>query len=331
LDILFIGGTSFVGRHTAEAAIARGHAPTFFHRGKTGAHLFPDHEHVLGDRNHDLALLGGRSWDAAIDVCAYLPRQVAQAADVLAGAVGRYCYVSTVSVYKSPDSPGFDEESPLYTAADLPDPTTEAVDASTYGPLKALGEVAARRGFGEQALLIRPTYVIGPHDATDRFTYWVRRASGGGEMLAAGPPNAPIQVIDVRDLGEFIVHLLETQAEGPFNAVGPATPLTWEAMLTTCAEATSSEATVTWADAEFLRAQGVTVEVEFPLWLGREASTLMQCDGTRGTAARLHRRPLQESIRDILAWDRARGTPELARALGNQRESELLVLWHDQL
>src|SRR4029450_4943511 len=135
-----------------------------------------------------------------------------------------------------------------------------------------------REGFGEKALLVRPTYVIGPHDVTERFTYWVRRAAAGGEILAAGPPDAPIQLIDGRDLGRFIVHLLEHGAEGPFNAVGPTTELTWGEMLTVCAQATSSDANVTWADAAFLRAQGAAVELEFPLWLRPEASALMCCD-----------------------------------------------------
>jgi 2'-hydroxyisoflavone reductase len=330
MEILFIGGTSFVGRHAAEAAIARGHRPTFFHRGETGADLFRGYEHVLGDRNRDLGLLSGRTWDAAVDLSAYVPRQVAQAADALAGAVDRYCYVSTVSAYKLPSSPGFDEESPLYRAEDLDDPTTETVDATTYGPLKALGEAAAREGFGEKAFLVRPTYVIGPHDATERFTYWVRRAGGGGEMLAAGPPDAPVQLIDGRDLGEFIVHLLEHGAEGPFNAVGPATQLTWEEMLTTCAQATHSDAKVTWADAAFLRAQGAAVELEFPLWLRPEASMLMRCDGARATAAGLRLRPLHESVRDIWAWDDARGAPELARPVSRERERELLAQWRDR-
>ena len=327
MDILFIGGTSFVGRHAAEAAIARGHTVTLFHRGRTGADLFPGSEHINGDRDTALGLLAGRTWDAAVDVCAYVPRQVEQAAGVLAGSVASYCYVSSVSAYRPLEAPLLDEDAALYGPGDLEDPGTELVDEVTYGPLKALGEVAAKAGFGADVLIVRPTYVIGPDDISDRFTYWARRAAAGGEILAAGPAAAPIQLIDVRDLGAFIIRLLERGATGPFNVVGPETPLTWAGMLDTCISEPGSTAAVTWADPEFLRQHGVRVTSEIPFWRGPEEFVRMRCDPGRSLAAGLSLRPLRESVRDTRAWDVARGSPEVLDAISSVREQHLLEEW----
>jgi 2'-hydroxyisoflavone reductase len=330
VDILLIGGTSFVGRHTAEAASARGHRLTFFHRGQTGAGLFRGSEHVYGDRDNDLGLLRGRSWDAAVDVCAYLPRHVEQATDVLAGAVERYCYVSTVSAYKPVGSTGFTECSALFDAGDLVDPRTEVVDDATYGPLKALGDIAARRAFGARALIVRPTYVIGPDDISDRFAYWVRRASASGAMLAVEPADAPIQLTDVRDLGAFVVDLLEQEAFGAYNVAGPTAPLTWGQMLATCIETLGSDASVTWVDPEFLRRRGVRVESEIPFWRKPEEWERLRCDLTKSSAAGLSLRPLEESIRDTWAWDRERSLPPLRDVMTDERESELLAAWRGE-
>lgn len=328
MRLLFIGGTSFVGRHTAADAIARGHEVTLFHRGKTGAGLFPEAEHVLGDRTTELGRLRGRTWDAAIDVCAYRPSEVRSLVAAIGAAIDRYVYVSTCSVYRLTGAGSVSEDSPLWDEADLPDPASEEVTWQSYGPLKALCELEATEAFAGRCSIVRPTYVIGPHDPTDRFTTWARRAAGGAEILMAGPPDAPIQLIDGRDLGAFTVDLAEGRAAGVFNGVGPAEPLDMAGMMAACAEATGGAATVTWADPAWLTEQGVEVEREIPLYATPEDHEVMRADPARSLAAGLSLRPLAETIRDTVSWDRERGLPELRDALSEDRQSDLLARWH---
>jgi 2'-hydroxyisoflavone reductase len=323
--ILFIGGTSFVGRHMAEAAAERGHDVTLFHRGVTGADVLPGSEHVLGDRNADLGRLSGRSWDVAIDVCAYVPREVRAAAEALSEAVERYCYISSVSAYRLTGAQVVREDSPLLGEDDLEDPQTEVVDRQTYGPLEALCEKEAAAGFAGRALIVRPTYVVGPHDPTDRFTYWVRRAALGDQILVPGPPEAPIQLIDARDLGAFTIGLIEQGETGVFNGVGPSAPISFAEMVAACMEAVVSEAMLVWVDPVRLRALGVDIERHLPLWSDREGWELRRCDPTKSLDAGLRFRPLAETIRDTLAWDRERGTPPFRDAMTPEREREVLT------
>jgi len=322
MRILFIGGTSFVGRHMAAEAVERGHDVTLFHRGATGKELFPRAEHVFGDRALALSSLAGRTWDAAIDVCAYVPREVRQAATVLSNGVGRYCFVSTTDVYARGEAKAVTESSRLYDKDDLKDPATEDVADDTYGPLKALCEREAEAGFSDP-IIVRPTYVLGPFDNTDRFTYWVRRGATGGEILAPAPPDAPAQVIDARDLAAFTIGLVEQGASGAFNGVGPT--ITFEEMLSSCL--TAADATLTWVDAEFLRENGVDVGTELPLWESPDGYELLRCDPSRSIAHGLRLHPLAETVRDTLAWDRERGLPPLADALTSDRERQLLHAW----
>ncbi len=224
MRILVIGGTQFVGRHAVEAAIAGGHDVTLFHRGRTNPGLFADLEHRHGDRTSgDYASLAtGESWDAVIDVCAYAPRHVHQLADVLDGRGGHYVHISSISAYdETALTPA--EDSPL--CADLDDPTVEEVTNETYGPLKAMCERASVERFGRAGTaVVRPTFVAGPHDHTDRFTYWVRRMERGGRV-AVLRPDAPLQFVDARDLGAFIVSCATSATSGSFDGVGPTAPL----------------------------------------------------------------------------------------------------------
>lgn len=328
MDILFIGGTSFVGRHMAEAAIISGHRVTLFHRGQTATPAsFPDAEHVLGDRDADLHLLIGRAWDAVIDVIGYVPRHVRETVGALGHAVGLYCYVSSVSAYRTAGVERLCEGSPLFDASDLADPDTEIVDDKSYGPLEALCEHEALKGLPGRVLIVRPTYVIGPHDVTDRFTYWVRRAAAGGSMLVAGPASAPIQLIDARDLASFTIRLIENGSVGPFNVVGPAAPITWAEMLVTCIGVAGSDATPVWVDPGFLRDYGVSVTSEIPFWRPSDERALFRCDPVKSAAAGLRYRTLEDSVRDVRAWDIARGEPALAHAVSVKREAELLAAW----
>ncbi len=229
MRILIIGGTVFVGRHITEAAIAAGHEVTVFHRGRSGAELFPGATHLTGDRNSDLSALATGEWDATIDVCAYFPRQVRTLAEALGGRGGRYLYISSTSAYKTPVSGGFDEDAPL---AELADPATEEITDETYGGLKVVCERLAAELFGaDLTTVIRPTYVVGPYDYSYRFTWWVERIARGGHVLAPGPKDGPIQVIDARDMGRWIVSLAERAVTGTFHAVSPPPPFGFADML----------------------------------------------------------------------------------------------------
>lgn len=219
MDILVVGGTQFVGRAFVEEAARRGHSITVFHRGTTEPSDFPDVEHLHGDRNGDLAVLKGRAWDVALDSSAYAPRAVSELAAGIGRSVGHYTLVSTISVYPLDTPPGATERSPVRSA---PDPGAEEVTGDTYGPLKVACETEGRSGFEGRCLVVRPGYIVGPHDPTDRFTSYVRRAAGGGEMLAPGPPEAAFQVLDVRDFASFIADRVEAGDVETYCVTGPS-------------------------------------------------------------------------------------------------------------
>lgn len=321
MRILIVGGTRFVGRHIAAAALAAGHELTLLHRGKTGASLFPEATHLLADRNSDLSLLKGNRWDATIDVSAYFPHQVDSLASALGGNGGQFVFVSSVSAYEAPARPGFSESSPLRTMTG-PVPTS-GVTEENYGPLKVLCERAATDHFGQSTLIVRPTYVIGPHDHTGRFTYWVHRLARGGEVLAPGLPESPIQVIDARDMATWIVELVQARHGGAYHAVAP-----WQSfadMLAAIASEVAPPGTrISWRDPEFLLRHGVDGGV-LPLWYAgdEEEALLNTAEPAAAIAAGLRLRPLAESIRDVLHLEPA---PDHLSYLKPERESELLDL-----
>src|SRR6185503_2173656 len=228
MRILIIGGTRFLGRHLVEAALGRRHEVTLFNRGKSNPDLFPDLETILGDREHDVNKLQGRIWDAVIDVAGYLPRIVRLSAEVLEPNVRRYVFISTISVYENFRKAGIDE---AYPVGKLEDETVEEITGETYGPLKVLCERAVHDIYGERALIIRPGLIVGPHDPTDRFTYWPVRVARGGDVLAPQKPEALTQIIDVRDLSDFIIKLIEDSTWGVYNATGPDYELTMGRLL----------------------------------------------------------------------------------------------------
>ncbi len=223
MKILTIGGTRFFGRAFVEEAARRGHEVTVFHRGESEPTDLPQVEHLHGDRKDGLELLAGRSWDAVLDTCAFVPREVSDLAAAIGDRIGHYTLVSSLSVHPDDLPVGATEDTPTHQP---PFPDTEEVTEETYGPLKVACEVEAAAVFGGRLLVIRPGYIVGPHDPTDRFTYWVRRAAAGGEMLAAGPPDAPIQGIDARDLGTFVLDRVEASDTDTYGVVGPAEPAT---------------------------------------------------------------------------------------------------------
>ncbi len=324
MRILMIGGTRFVGRHVAEAAIARGHDVTLVHR--TATELLPEAEHVLLDRDGDLAALSGREWDATIDVSAYFPRQVQSLADALDGRGGRYLVISSTSVYAEPAGPAFDETSPTVAPAD---PGTDVVDEETYGRLKVSIELLARELFGDLATVVRPTYVIGPWDYTRRFTSWVERLAAGGEVLGPGDPADPVQVIDARDMATWIVGLVEGDVAGTFHAVSPEPVYTFGQMLSDIAAEVAPEGTaLTWVDQGWLLDQGVT-DADIPLWGGGDP--WIGANAASPAAARatgLHPRPLRTSVREILEFVRAHPADGPGPGLDPAREADLLARWH---
>lgn len=321
MRILMIGGTRFIGRHVVEQALARGHDVTLFHRGRTGAELFPDVEHRLGDRNADLSALADGEWDATVDTCAYVPAQVHELADALGGRGGHHLLVSSVSAYAHPDGPGLTEDSPL---AELDDPTVEDVTNETYGGLKVLCERAATERHGPATLLVRPTYVVGPDDYTWRFPWWVARIARGGDVLAPGPKDAPAQIIDVRDMAAWMVKLLEDGARGAFHAVSPEPVFTWEQQLTAIVDAVGPTGTrLRWLDAEVVQAAGLP-EGALPLWSGDDPDPwMMAADPAKAYAAGLRPRPLADTIRDTLTWTR---TVEQPAEPGIDTETEQRLL-----
>lgn len=329
MRVLFVGGTRYLGRHTAEAAVVAGDDVTLLHRGVTGADLFPGAERLLTDRNLDLSVLAGRAFEATIDMCAYFPRQVTSLAEALDGRGGRYVQVSTVSVYRSPPPARRDEEMPLLSLDELDDPHTEELTLDAYGALKAGCEQAARAGFGDEAVIVRPSYIVGPYDASYRFTYWVERLARGGQVLAPGPADNPFQCIDVRDLGQFLLELARTGPSGTFHVAHPAPPLSFGELLELVASQVAPPGTeLVWVDAAWLEAAEVSWQ-ELPLWAGvDEGRDLMALDPSRALAAGLRPRPVDETIRDLHAAEAANPTVTPAPVgLVPEREAELLAAW----
>jgi 2'-hydroxyisoflavone reductase len=313
LRLLVLGGTKFLGRAVVEDALERGHEVTTFSRGETNPGLFLDAEMLYGDRDGGLEPLHGRSWDAVVDTSGYVPRVVRASAELLRAAVGRYCFVSSISAYEDLSGP-VDEESPV---KELYDPESEDVDEH-YGALKAACERVVQELCGDRALVVRPGLIVGPHDGSDRFTYWARRLARGGAILAPGPPERRVQFVDVRDLGAWLVHALEDGRGGIFNATGEA--VSWGELL--------MDAAVTWVSDEFLAEHEVGEWMELPLWIYDPAFRGMHAaDVSRAVAAGLTFRPVDETVRDTAAWDASRGEPELATGLSAEREAELLAAW----
>jgi 2'-hydroxyisoflavone reductase len=325
--ILIIGGTRFVGRHIAAAALDRGHEVTLFHRGKSGTDLFGEATHLLGDRDGDLAALGSGTWDATIDVCAYVPRQVDTLAAALGDRGGRYVFISSLSVYATPQPPLFDEDAPLI---ELPDPTVEEVTDATYGGLKVLCERAGRDRFGDGTLVIRPTYVVGPFDYTGRFTWWLRRIARGGEVLAPEPADAPIQVIDARDMATWAVELVEKGAGGTFNGVSPSPPFGFADLLgEIAAVAGPPGTTLTWVDRSFLLEAGEN-DLTLPMWPGGDPAGMFEAaDTSRSYGSGLAPRPLARTIRETLEHELAEPTQvRFDVGIPAEREADLLARWH---
>lgn len=309
--ILIPGGTGFLGPATIASAPARGRRLTLFNRGKTRPELFPHIEKLRGGRdpNKDagLSALEGRRWDAVIDNSGYYPRMVGASARILANNASHYTYISSISAYASDKVEGENESGPL---ASIPDPSVETMgkDFENFGALKALCEKAAEEAMPGRVTIVRPGYIVGPDDPSGRFTYWPVRMDRGGEVLAPGTPAGPVQFIDVRDLGEWLVKICEDGIKGVFNATGPGKRTGFGELLNACRRAAGARTSLTWVPAEFLE----KVKIQFPIWAPYR-------DGTKGAHTRriaravragLRFRPVLRTVEDTLAWYKTQQGPE---------------------
>ena len=322
---LILGGTQFLGRHFVDAAKSRGWAITLFNRGQTNAALYPELEQLRGNRDPQidpgLAALEGRSWDIIVDPSGYVPRLVNASLDALATS-GYYCFISSISVYSDFATPGQDESAPL---GEVDDPTTEEWAGPAYGPLKVLCENAVRAARPNSHVNVRAGLIIGPHDPTERYTYWVRRIARGGEVLAPVGPDYPVQAIHARDIAEWSLEMATGQRNGTFNVTSAVYPL--GELLETAKRETGSDARFTYVSEEFLLEQAVGAWMELPLWMPTAMAGLMQTSVAAAQGAGLRERPLAQTIRETLAW--ARETPPVSADVGltPEREAALLAAW----
>lgn len=356
LKILILGGTGFLGPAVVEAARARGHTLTLFNRGRTdkkkqelyGEPVFPDIEKLHGNRDPNkhavdddttsskglTELEGDRQWDAVVDTSGYVPRIVGASANLLKDRVKHYTFISSISVYADNSNPGGDETRAVGTMAD---PTVEEMGAQfqNYGPLKALCEQTAEAAMPGRVANIRPGYIVGRWDPTDRFTYWPVRVDRGGEVLAPGTPDDPLQIIDVRDLGEWIVHCIEKNVTGVFNATGPQRPWKWGDVLAACQKEAKNPSTLTWIDQEFLSANELPPGA-LPIWIPPQGEMAgfhkWSCD--KGVAAGLKFRPIADTVSDTMAWWRtlpaSRREAPMRAGIPAEKEAAVLAKWKEE-
>ena len=331
LHILILGGTGFIGPYQVQYALDRGHTLTLFNRGHTNPRLFPNVEHLIGDRADDLKSLEGRHWDVVIDNSATDPTWVERSARLLAPRVKKYIFVSSRAVYFDTSRVPMTIEAPLFTRENAP--VRWFRRGLPYGRAKVLAEREAQKYFPGRALIVRPGLVVGPGDLSDRFTYWPVRIKRGGEVLAPGDGTDPVQFIDARDLSEWMIRLAEQNAVGVYNGLGPGYPLSFAALLQGIKAATKSEATFTWVDADFLAANRVRAYEEMPVW--RPARNgwegFARFDLTREIALGLTFRPLAVTARDTLDYYYTQpeaAKNELSAGITPAREAEVLAAWH---
>jgi nucleoside-diphosphate-sugar epimerase len=329
LRILVLGGTSFIGPYQVQYALDRGHTITLFNRGKTNPQLFPGVEKLIGDRNGDLKSLEGREWDVVIDNSATQPKWVELTASLLQKSVKRYVFTSTRSVYFDTSIVPMTAAAPVYTPENT---KVEPGKDLPYGLAKAESEKTARKYFPNGALIVRPSLIVGPGDLTDRYTYWPVRIERGGEILAPGDGSDRVQVIDVRDLCEWMVRLCENGVTGTYNGLGPKNGYSFAELLHGIKAVTSSDAMLTWVDTDFLTMMDVRGYREMPVWQpsrGRTAG-FGRFDITPELALGLTFRPLAVTAKDTLDYYHAQPADRqatLRAGITPEREKEVLAAW----
>ena len=326
LNLLVLGGTGFIGPHLVRHAVLRGHTVTIFTRGRHDADLPAGVARLQGDRNGKLEALEGRTWDAVVDDSATNPNWVRLSTSLLKSSAGQYLFTSSTGVYYPYVKRGMDEATPVhYEAADPKD------DSETYGVAKAQCERETQQAFGDRAIIVRPTYIVGPGDTSDRFPYWPQRLARGGEVLAPGRRDDPVQFIDVRDLAEFMVDLLERKRRGVFNAAGPRSPMTAHEFYHEAARAIGANVRFTFVDDyDFLKAHKIDEAIPWAMLRGNDDG-MMSIGNDRAVAAGLRFRPVETTVRDTLAW-----WPSVAEArrqkphftITPEQEAQALADWH---
>lgn len=317
MHALILGGTQFVGRHIVEALLAAGHHVTILNRGVSPDELPPEVERLRGDRDAGvvgLEALANRSWGVCVDVSGYTPRQVRASAERLYAHVQRYVFVSAVSVYGDPAERPVRETHPRMLPAN--EDVTE-VNGETYGALKVTCETIVEQIYQERCTLLRPQVVVGPHDPSGRYAYWVQRAMQGGEMLAPGDGSDHVQVIDVHDLAQFTRTVIEKDLGGAFNLAGPR--ITWaEFMRILGAEH------IVWVAADIIKIAGLTF-LELPLFRPERGarSSLMDVSNERACAAGLTLTDPAVTVSTMQAWLQGKNMP---LALAPEREAELIAI-----
>ncbi len=323
MRILVIGGTRFLGRTFVENALKNGHELTLFNRGQTNPEVFPDVERLKGDRDGDITLLKGRTWDVAVDTCGYVPRIVRRSAEFLVDSVTQYIFISSISVYADFSKPGLNENSLLGT---MEDTNVEEITNETYGPLKVLCEDVVSEIYDDRAIILRCGLIVGPYDPTDRFTYWPVRIQQGGEVLVPSPPHMQVQFIDASDLARFMLHLARNRINGIFNTTGPAQPITMGDFLDECNSATGGKASFVWVSEEFIKNNDID---HIPMWTPSEWRGIFQADCTKAIRSGLSFKPVEETIKHTLDWHATRSSGyELKVGLKPEKEKRLLVKWH---
>lgn len=343
LKILVLGGTGLIGPPLVEYARARGHEVTLFNRGKTNTHLFPLMEKLKGDRNDDLSSIEtevakGRRWDVVIDNTSSVPRWVTASAGLLKNSAETYLYTSSISAYAEFETIGADESAPTVTLTPEEEAkvlTPKDITGENYGGLKARCEEEARKAFPDRCIVVRPGLIVGPGDYSDRFTYWPIRVAKGGEVMAPGNPNDPVQFIDCRDLGEWFIRLVEDKNYDTFNGVGPRSTMTIAGMLHGMRATIDNEINFTWVDADFLAKHQVQPWMEMTVWVppvGEEAG-FSTSSIAKAKAAGLTFRTLAETTRDTIDYwnalpEERRATPRAG--LAGDKESAVLAAWHSR-
>ncbi len=306
MRVLIVGGTSFVGRAVAFAALASGHDVTIINRGQTPIDLPDTVTRLIGDRQGDLSALGALSFDVTIDVIAYRPNDVVNLRNALGERGGHHIQISSISAYEDTPAGGATEETArLYSEA--PSEPDAAITAESYGPLKAACERAAHDQF-DNVTIVRPTYVIGSHDATMRFPYWVQRIARGGNVAVPGPRHHALQYIDARDLGQFVVTLAEHHTLGAFHVAGPyPAPSFFDVMSAILDQIGPNETRLVEISPRHVSSHHLNAR--FPLWSGATGETDLVVDPAKALAAGLTLRDLSESVSDVLAWWGDRESP----------------------
>jgi 2'-hydroxyisoflavone reductase len=325
--ILILGGTGFLGPHIVESARKRGHVLTLFNRGRTNPQLFPDVEKLQGDRDGKLQALEGRSFDAVVDTSGHVPRIVRASAELLRDSVQHYVFISSIGLYAR-SLPGMDETAPVRT---LEDESVEQITATTLGPLKALCERAAEHVMPGRVANLRAGWIVGPGDGLNHFTYWLVRIDRGGEVLAPGSPEDPVQFIDARDLADWIVRVVEDRVVGIYNATGPGERIGFVDLFEECKEVTGSRADLTWVDAAFLEKQKVRPLSDLPMW--SPAGTYPGDVSVKKAIGKgLTFRPLATTIQDTLEWWKSlpKARRILSVGLDPVREAQVLKAWHER-